>query len=217
MTKKYEVLHNDDEEESAANGLIECKGVEQYSVTIISAKSTKMTVSRKLKHLKQSFRSGYILESFEEEIDLPTLLFNLNSNDLELNTINNDHPKFTGTEARFEEVSVLFSRLESEDKKCFLILGFQIPGDENEDYFVARWKEFSGLPSHLLFLSKSYFVKRVTLLRNVDPQTIIDSQFKFLVIFEVHYRQEDLIYLLQYVQNNRTWRNVGFISVYGLI
>ena len=124
MTREYEVLHKDDNEDSADNGLVECKGVEQYRVTIISVKSTKMTVSRKLKHLKQSFRSGYILESFEEDIDLPTLLFNLNSHDLEQNTIANNDQRFRGTEAKFEEVSVLLSPSESEDKKCFLILGF---------------------------------------------------------------------------------------------
>ena len=44
-----------------------------------------------------------------------------------------------------------------------------------------------------------------------------DNMFQFFLLLEVFHKQGDLIYLLDYVQKIRSWRNVGFISLYGEI
>ena len=66
----------------------------------------------------------------------------------------------------------------------------------------------------LLFLSPRFGVKQAMLLQNVEPFYLVGDMFNYMVVVEVFYEKDMLIYLLDYVQRTRDGRNTGHASVY---
>ena len=98
--------------------------------------------------------------------------------------------------------------------KCFIIFGFNIPEEDSFHYFISNWQELTGLGNLLSFLTPTYFVNRVSLLVNSIFKHYQNGQFHFMLVVEIFFNEFDLIYLLDFVQQFRVKRNLGFISVY---
>ena len=112
----------------------------------------------------------------------------------------------------FKELCHFTSSRKPIGQKCFVILGFKLLG--GGDYFLSNWKELSGLGNLLFFLSPTFLVGHVKLLQNIKPLHLVGDMFNYMVIVEVFYQKDKLIYLLDYVQRAREERNTGHASVY---
>ena len=60
-------------------------------------------------------------------------------------------------------------------------------------------------------------MRKVLFFKNMEIVARDDNMFQFLLMLEVFHSEGDLIYLLDYVQKIRCWRNLGFVSLYGEI
>ena len=114
----------------------------------------------------------------------------------------------------FIEMSHFHSDKQLTGEKCFIILGFKMLDDCGQEQFLADWKEVSGLGNLLLFLSPKFGVKQAMLLKNMEPVQLVGDMFNYMVMVEVFYQKDMLIYLLDYVQRIRDGRNTGHVSVY---
>ena len=182
-------------------------------------KNEKYSLFSKIEILRRFFHAGCFLESMEKVVDFPTI--HLEYGDIQHTHQHNytDDNSFQATSANFLEVSLCKSADNERERKCFLILGFKTPAEEEGsiEHFLSNWKELTGLGNFLLFLSPKYFVRRVIFMKNMTNVGRDDNMFQFFLILEVFHKKEDIIYLLDYVQRIRSWRNVGFISLYGEI
>ena len=98
--------------------------------------------------------------------------------------------------------------------KCHAVFGFNIPEEDSFDYFTSNWRELTGLGNLLHFLTPMYFVNRVSFLVNSIFKHYKNGQFHFMLVVEIFFNEFDLINLLDFVQQFRVKRNMGFISVY---
>ena len=184
---------------------------------MITFPPNKLSLFAKIDHLRTFFRTGSFLESLEEYIKFPTLHVEYLDKIPECQEFRLEDSHFKTTIATFSEVSVFRAAGDISEKKCFLLLGFKIPEDGCVDEFLRNWKEVTGLGNFLLFLSQKYFVRRVIFMKNTESVGRDENMFQFLLMMEVFHEQGNLIYLLDYVQTVRSWRNVGFLSLYGEI
>ena len=171
----------------------------------------------KLDVLRRHFRTGSFLESFEDGVEFPTFHLEYSDREPERQDVKIKDSSFEATIANFVEISLCKNQENNFERKCFLILGFKTPADGSVEYFEKNWKELTGLGNTLHFLSQKYFVRRVMFMKNMESVGRDENMFQFLLMLEVFHKQGDLIYLLDYVQKTRSWRNVGFISLYGEI
>ena len=179
--------------------------------------SEKYSLFSKIDLLRKHFRTGCFLESLEEGVEFSTLHLEYSDSKPDCQELCIDDSFFQATVANFWEVSLCKSVEKILERKCFLVLGFKTPEDGSIEYFIQNWKELTGLGNFLLFLSPKYFVRRVIFMKNMASVGRDDNMFQFFLLLEVFHKQGDLIYLLDYVQKIRSWRNVGFISLYGEI
>ena len=117
----------------------------------------------------------------------------------------------------FRELSHFHSDKKQRGQKCFVILGFNLLGAGGQDYFLSNWKELSGLGNLLLFcsvVSNRFLVGHVKLLQNIDSLHMVGAFFNYMVVVEVFYQRDKLVYLLDYVQRAKERRNTGHVSVY---
>ena len=187
------------------------------SLSVVTQTTAGVTDKEKVENLKNHFNSGSFLESFEHLLDFSTFHIDwcdeqesktCSSNVTDLENVR----IFTN---RFKEISHFQSSKQPSGQKCFVVLGFKMFLDGGQDYFLSNWKELSGLGNLLLFLStKNYLVGQVMLLQNIEPVNLVRDMFNHMVLVEVFYSKDMLIYLLDYVQRTRDGRNTGHVSVY---
>ena len=177
----------------------------------------------RLNLLRKHYPAGSLLESLESGSIFPTIHIEIIESGISTKTSDNEdnyHPKnqdLSANISKFEEICYLQSAESLLERKCFMVLGFKTPEEGSSDFFLCNWKELTGLGNFLLFLSKKYHVTRVIFLQNVAAVRRDDDTFQFLLLLEIFHQKKDLIYLLDYVQNLRSWRNIGYLSLYGEI
>ena len=189
----------------------------RYRISVINMLAAKYSLYSKIEVLRKHFEIGSFLESFEDSVEFPTLHFEYSERKMKCQDLKIEESCFEASVANFLEISLFKSTENVLDRKCFLVLGFKTPEDGSIDYFISNWRELTGLGNILLFLSQKYVVRRVMFMKNMASVGRDDNMFQFLLMLEVFHKQGDLIYLLDFVQQNRNWRNVGFISLYGEI
>ena len=116
----------------------------------------------------------------------------------------------------FKETSYFLSEEPLHEKCSNLLMGFRIHPNESSEFFRVNWREVSGLGNLLLFLRPRFSVMKIRFFENecLKPRGKKGNTFHFLVIIEISHRQEDLIYLLDYVQKARNGDHVGLMEVY---
>ena len=100
----------------------------------------------------------------------------------------------------FVESSYFVSDVETSGAESVLLLGFKIHQNESSDYFLTNWREVSGLGNILIFLHPKFGVKKIMFLHNVRSISKEENMFQFMVMLEIVHKNDDLIYLLDYVQ-----------------
>ena len=186
------------------------------SFSFVTQHTLGVTGKEKFEDLKNHFLSGSLLESFENLAAYSTLhIIWCDEQDNKIPSPKvSDLMNFKIQTSSFKEISHFQSNEKSYGQKCFVILGFKMFLDGSQDYFLSNWKELSGLGNLLLFLSPKYQVGQVMLLQNMASMHMVEDMFNFLVVVEVFYKKDILIYLLDYVQRSREGRNTGYVSVY---
>ena len=167
----------------------------------------------RLEDLKAYFNSGSLLESMENLVDFAT--FHIDWSDEQDRRIPSECAKNCDIlTTRYKEISYFQSSEQFFGHKCFVILGFKLFLGGCDNYFMSNWRELCGLGNMLLFLSNKFQVGKVMLLQKVDNLESSGDMFDFMVMVEVFYRMDILVYLLDYVQRTKHSRNTGHVSVY---
>ena len=174
-------------------------------------------LNKKLKHLRGVFRKGSFLACYEKPTAVS--MFHLEIFDTDMRSedaLNVKDSNFETSTSFFHEMSSFKSNLNGNafQEKCFIVLGFNLPESDSYSYFMANWRDLTGLGNLLSFLTPKYFIGRVSLLNNSDFEKP-KYHFHFIVLVEIFFNRQDYIYLLDYVQQFRVKRNFGYISIYG--
>ena len=114
----------------------------------------------------------------------------------------------------FVESSYFVSDVETSGAESVILLGFKIHPNESSDYFLTNWREVSGLGNLLIFLYPKFGVKKIMFLHNVRDIPKEENMFQFVVMVEIIHKNDDLIYLLDFVQRARSLGHIGFLSLY---
>ena len=114
----------------------------------------------------------------------------------------------------FVESSYFVSDVETSGAESVILLGFKIHPNESSDYFLTNWREVSELGNLLIFLYPKFCVKKIMFLHNVRDIPKEENMFQFVVMVEIIHKNDDLIYLLDFVQRARSLGHIGFLSLY---
>ena len=166
--------------------------------------------------MRRIFQNGSFLVSYERLAAIPTFHMEVEEAEMSCEVPKVIDSNFETSIAIYKEHSCFKANMNGNafERKCVIIIGFNILEEDSYNYFVDNWRELSGLGNVLDFLTPKYFVSRVSLLINSEF-TKNDGHLHFMVLVELFFNANDLIYLLDFVQKFRNKRNTGYVSIYG--